>query len=73
MIRRVQIQLAIYVQNTMHDFQKTVNSTLAVVGETKGVSPERIQKWFETQTEVSATSHTKRQRELEMDKKEKGL
>lgn len=58
-------------QHTMQGLQKTVNVTLAVAGETKGVSPERIQKWFETQTEVSATSHTKRQRELEMDKKEK--
>lgn len=58
-------------QHTMHGLQKTVNVTLAVAGETKGVSSERIQKWFETQTEVSATSHTKRQRELEMDKKEK--
>ena len=58
-------------QHTMHGLQKTVNVTLAVAGETKGVSPERIQKWFETQTEVSTTSHTKRQRELEMDKKEK--
>ena len=60
-------------QHTMQSLQKTVNVTLAVAGEAKGVSPERIQKWFETQTEVSATSHTKRQRELEMDKKEKGL
>lgn len=57
-------------QNTMHDFQKTVNSTLAVVGETKGVSPERIQKWFETQTEDSNTSRTKRQREIEKDREE---
>lgn len=57
-------------QNTMHGFQKTVNATLAVVGETKGVSPERIQKWFETQTEDSTTLRTKRQREIETNKEE---
>ncbi len=57
-------------QNTMHGFQKTVNATLAVVGETKGVSPERIQKWFETQTEDSTTLRTKRQREIETNREE---
>lgn len=52
-------------QKTVQGFQGAVNTTMAVVGEKSGVSPELIKQCFEAQTAALRTSNSRREKDKE--------
>ena len=65
------MQMLESLQKTVQGFQGAVNTTMAVVGEKSGVSPELIKQCFEAQTEALRTSPSRRERERQKEAEEK--
>ncbi|CDF05023.1 putative uncharacterized protein [Megasphaera elsdenii CAG:570] len=59
------MQMLESLQKTVQGFQGAVNTTMAVVGEKSGVSPELIKQCFEAQTAALRTSNSRREKDKE--------
>ena len=67
------MQMLESLQKTVQGFQGAVNTTMAVVGEKSGVSPELIKQCFEAQTAALRTSNSRREKDKEKEEKKNGF
>lgn len=67
------MQMLESLQKTVQGFQGAVNTTMAVVGEKSGVSPELIKQCFEAQTAALRTLNSRREKDKEKEEKKNGF